>query len=176
MNHSGISRLLNEYREFQENPISTITVNVGMPNVDNIFNWRVTFLAPIGTPYQYGIFCLSLIFPQNYPFSPPEVNFITPIYHLNVNHTRDNSGKIGKVDLSILNMWKPEYKVKDIIISAFSLFYMNKDYSSFSMAMSEEYKNNKNLYIEKCRYFTQKYANPNTGFREYDNWDFSYGH
>ena len=73
-------------------------------------------------------------------------------------------------------MWRPEYKVKDIIISVYSLFLMNKDFSSFSMDMSEEYINNKNLYIEKCRYFTQKYANLYIGYKEYDNWDFSYGH
>ena len=176
MMNSGISRILEEFRDNVNNPISSISAFVGLPDENNPFNWRVSLLCPNESPYKGGLFFLSLIFPQNYPIAPPEVKFITPIYHLNVKHTRDISGPIGKVDLSILNMWRPEYKVKDIIISVYSLFLMNKDFSSFSMAMSEEYKNNKNLYIEKCRYFTQKYASPIIGYKEYDNWDFSYGH
>ena len=176
MMNSGISRILEEFRDNAHNPISSIPAIVGLPDENNPFNWTVYFFCQNESPYKGGLFYLSLIFPQNYPIAPPEVKFITPIYHLNVKHTRDISGPIGKVDLSILNMWRPEYKVKDIIISVYSLFLMNKDFSSFSMAMSEEYKNNKNLYIEKCRYFTQKYASPIIGYKEYDNWDFSYGH
>ena len=175
MMNSGISRLLDEFRDNAQNPTPNISATVGLPDENNPFNWRVLF-SPNESPYKGGLFFLSLIFPQNYPIAPPEVKFITPIYHLNVKHTRDISGPIGKVDLSILNMWRPEYKVKDIIISVYSLFLMNKDFSSFSMDMSEEYNYNKNLYIEKCRYFTQKYAKPEIGYKEYDNWDFSYGH
>ena len=149
---------------------------VGLLDENSIFNWRVTLLGPQDTPYRRGLFFLSLSFPQNYPSSPPEVIFNTPIYHLNVKRFRDNSGPIGQVDLAILNFWKPEYTARDIIISVFSLFYMNKDNSPFSLEMSEEYRNNKNLYIEKCKYFTSKYASPFIGFKEYENWDFSYAH
>ena len=176
MFNSGISKLSREFRELNQNPIISCGIAVGLPDVDNIFNWRVSLLGPTDTPYRDGIFYLSLIFPQNYPSSPPKVVFNTPIYHINVKRFRDNSGSIGQVDLAILNLWKPEYTARDIIISVFSLFYMNKDNSPFSLEMCEEYRNNKNLYIEKCKYFTSKYAKPTIGFREYENWDFSYAH
>ena len=176
MFNSGISKLFREYRELNQNPIISFRMTVGLPDENNIFNWRVTLLGPPDTPYRGGIFFLSLNFPQNYPSSPPKVVFNTPIYHINVKRFRDNSGSIGQVDLAILNLWKPEYTARDILISAFSLFYMNKDNSPYSLEMSDEYRNNKNLYIEKCKYFTSKYANPSIGFREYENWDFSYAH
>ena len=176
MFNSGISKLFREYRELNRNPIISFGITVGLPEENNIFNWRVTLLGPRDTPYRGGIFSLSLNFPQNYPSSPPKVVFNTPIYHINVKRFRDNSGSIGQVDLAILNLWKPEYTARDILISAFSLFYMNKDNSPYSLEMSDEYRNNKNLYIEKCKYFTSKYANPFICFREYENWDFSYAH
>ena len=71
-------------------------------------------------------------------------------------------------------MWKPEYKIKDILVSIFSLFYMNKIDSPCSMDMANELKNNKALYKEKIRYFTKKYANPmsNQGIKTI--WNFSY--
>ena len=176
MDNSGISRIFREFRELKQHPILSCWIDFGLPDENNIFNWRVTLLGPPDTPYRGGIFYFSLNFPQNYPSSPPKVVFNTPIYHINVKRFRDNSGSIGQVDLAILNLWKPEYTARDILISAFSLFYMNKDNSPYSLEMSDEYRNNKNLYIEKCKYFTSKYANPFICFREYENWDFSYAH
>ena len=34
--------------------------------------------------------------------------------------------------------------------------------------------NNRPLFEEKIRYFTQKYASPQLGYKEYDVWDFTY--
>ena len=51
---------------------------------------------------------------------------------------------------------------------------MNNINCVFSSDMAEEFRNNKSLYEKKVKYFTQKYANPMIGIREYSGWDFTY--
>ena len=167
-------KLIDELRDNQSNPILNIGYNIGLTNHDNPFKWRVTLFGPRDTPYNGGIFFLTLIFSYDYPSRPPEVKFDTPIYHINVRSRADANRFLGEPNLNILNQWKPEFKVKDIIISIYSLFYMNNINCVFSSDMAEEFRNNKSLYEEKVKYFTQKYANPMIGIREYSGWDFTY--
>ncbi|GMI56817.1 hypothetical protein ScalyP_jg9323 [Parmales sp. scaly parma] len=41
--------------------------------------------GPPDTPYSAGIFILSVQFGMRYPFAPPSVRFITPVYHPNID-------------------------------------------------------------------------------------------
>ena len=96
-----------------------------------LLNGELLF-GPRDTPYNGGIFFLTLIFSYDYPSRPPEVKFVTPIYHLNVRSITNANESLGEPNLNILNQWKPEFKVKDIIISIYSLFYMNNINCVFS--------------------------------------------
>ena len=171
-------RLREEYVELNRNPNSNLGVTVGLQDEDNIFNWRITLIGPRETPYSRGLFNILIQFPENYPNAHPEVRFKTPIYHLNVNpRAMPNNNNLGDICLSVLNFWKPEYKVTDIIVSIYALFHMVNPESPYGFDRRDEYINNRNLYEEKIKYFTQKYANFNNFGRNYnDTWDFSYGH
>lgn len=53
------------------------------------------------SPFAGGIFFLEILFPNDYPFKPPKVRFITKIYHPNINSH-------GNICLDILNtQWSP---------------------------------------------------------------------
>lgn len=53
------------------------------------------------SPFQGGVFFLSIHFPTDYPFKPPKVNFTTRIYHPNINSN-------GSICLDILrDQWSP---------------------------------------------------------------------
>jgi len=58
--------------------------------VDDISFWKILLFGPEETPYFRGIYTLYVQFPENYPNSPPNVRFLTPIYHCNIN----SSGRI----------------------------------------------------------------------------------
>ena len=173
-----LRRIREEYMDLNRNPILNLGVGVGLPNEDDIFNWKISVIAPRDTPYMGGVFLILLHFPDNYPNAHPEIRFKTPIYHLNVNpRAMPNNNNLGDICLSVLNFWKPEYKIKDVLVSIYALFYMVNPDSPYGFDRRDEYINNKILYEEKVRYFTRKYANPsnNNIDREYNEvWDFSF--
>ena len=171
-NIGALRRIRDEYKNIQENPCINLGFTVGLPDDDNIFKWRACFVAARDTPYRGGVFFVSLIFPPEYPMRPPKVTFDTPIYHVNVSS--ESIGELGSPSLNIINMWKPEYKVKDILISIYSLFYMTNIDCPLNYEMANELRNNKTLYEEKIRYFTRKYADFHLGYKTYDTWNFSY--
>ena len=46
--------------------------------------------GPQDSPYEGGSFRLEMNFPSNYPHAPPNVTFVTPVYHPNI----DSGGRI----------------------------------------------------------------------------------
>jgi ubiquitin-conjugating enzyme E2 D/E len=58
-------------------------------------------MGPDDSPYSGGVFFLNINFPTDYPFKPPKVNFVTRIYHPNINQN-------GAICLDILkDQWSP---------------------------------------------------------------------
>ncbi|VBB34928.1 unnamed protein product, partial [Acanthocheilonema viteae] len=68
---------------------------------DNQKQWDI-LISPPRPPYNGGIFRLRLTFPSDYPFKPPHLRFVTPIYHPNIDEK-------GQMCLAILQYdnWKP---------------------------------------------------------------------
>ena len=170
-----INKLKEEFRDINNNPILNIGADVGLPDENNLFNWRLSIIGPRDTPYNGGLFYLTLKFPENYPSYPPKVTFDTPIYHINVASIGyEYTPMLGEPALFLLRAWDPDFKVRDIIISIYSLFYMHNINCELSHFIIEEFKNNKPLYEEKIKYFIRNYADPMIGYKKYDNWNFIY--
>ena len=173
-NFSSLNLITHEFQDLKDNPIASIGVCVGLPNPNNMYEWRCTMIGPSDTSFSGGLFYLKIKFPQNYPNSPPEVLFVTPIYHVNVNHINNPQCPLGHICLSTLNFWNSEYRMREVLTNIFALFYLGNPDSPFGIDRQKEMKDNPALFEEKIKYFTQKYASPNIGYQEYDHWDFSY--
>ncbi|KAJ4844804.1 hypothetical protein Tsubulata_038685 [Turnera subulata] len=65
------------------------------PEGESIFNWIGTIVGGKGTAYEGLSYKLSLCFPPDYPFKPPQVRFVTMCFHPNVD-------QFGNICLDIL--------------------------------------------------------------------------
>lgn len=81
------------------------------PEGEHLFSWIGTIQGPDESAYENLRFKLSLHFPNSYPYSAPEVKFLTPCFHPNVDTK-------GNICLDILkDKWSPLYDVRTILLS-----------------------------------------------------------
>ena len=122
------------------------------PRGDDLFNWSATIIGPENSPFQGGIFNLSIYFPTDYPFKPPKVFFDTRIYHPNIN-------KNGGICLDILKeSWSPALTISKLLLSICSLLTDPNPDDPLEIEIANEYKKNREKYNENAMFFTQKYA------------------
>ena len=178
----SLERIREEFNDLNRHPNSNLGLLVSLLSENNYLDWRVSMIGPKDTPYKGGLFFLNVHFPDNYPNEPPEVCFITPIYHLNVNpkapkNEGDDFDKLGNVSISTLNWWNPKYKMREVLYNIYSLFYHCNPDSAYGIDRAKEYNDDDGMfYFDKVKYFTKKYANPKNCSINYDrskDWDFS---
>ena len=49
------------------------------PDSDNILKWSALIRGPKETPYESGVFQLSILCGTDYPLAPPTIKFITKV-------------------------------------------------------------------------------------------------
>ena len=174
----AMKRLQEEYKDLNRNPFTNFGITVGLPDEDNLFVWDCTILGPADTCYKGGLFRLKILFPDDYPNTKPEIDFLTPIYHLNVKYFTSGSQPLGHICVNHLNEWKKEYTIRMVLPELFTLFSQNNPDSPYDNTIHtrrNEYVNNRALFEEKAKYFTKKYAHPYKIGKEWvTDWDFSY--
>ncbi|KAK8893004.1 hypothetical protein M9Y10_030260 [Tritrichomonas musculus] len=93
----ALRRIKKEYQSISTDPPYNCSAS---PNGEDMFQWTGTILGPPDTPYENGVFYVSITFTRDYPFKPPHVRFITRIYHPNITPR-------GTINLPIVDRWKP---------------------------------------------------------------------
>jgi len=104
-----VKRVMKELRELAAGNES-VWMHTGegvhvFPSADNLKFWRALIEGPAGSPFEGGVFALSVVLPDDYPFRPPKITFETPVYHCNISDS-------GAVCLDILKEnWSPALSV-----------------------------------------------------------------
>lgn len=143
-------RLQREYTEIQQDP--PVGCTAGPVNENDFFNWEAMIFGPADSPFQGGIFHLSIRFPSDYPFKPPIVTFKTKIYHPNINAA-------GGICLDILkNQWSPALTISKVLLSILSLLTDANPNDPLVPEIAELYRRNRAAYDAKAREWTQLYA------------------
>jgi len=147
-----IKRILQEIKELQENPVCNCSA--GPLEENDITLWRATIFGPEGTPYYGGVFYLEVKFPPEYPFKPPLIKFITPIYHCNINRS-------GGICLDILKekQWSPALTISKVLLSICSLMADPNPKDPLMPEIAELFINHKEIHDANANEFTLKYAN-----------------
>jgi ubiquitin-protein ligase len=89
-----------------DDPAAVTRANIGNA-AQNIILGRI---LPTSNIYNQAAFQIEIKLPAEFPFKPPEVRFVTPIYHPNV----DEQGKICVDLLNASETWKPTTSLVDV--------------------------------------------------------------
>lgn len=141
---SAVRALAREFKSLQEEPLEGFRVNLVQ---EDLFIWEVAIFGPPDTLYHGGYFKARMTFPQDYPFSPPSLRFVSEIWHPNVYEN-------GRLCISILHSpvddphsgelpserWNPTRNVRTILLSVISLLNEPNISSPANVAASVMYR------------------------------------
>lgn len=112
---------------------------------DNIYTWEATILGPNDTPWQDGMYKMRLTFNDQYPAQAPAVEFLTEMFHPNIQQN-------GKVCMdTIQEKWSPVYTVNMILMSVQSLLTDPNPNSAANPEAAKVYHTNRIAYEKKVR-------------------------
>ena len=76
-----LKRIEREIKQCSKDTQTSVRV---VPINDNLLHLQGHFQGPIDSCYEGGQFVVDIKIPDQYPFQPPKMKFITPVYHPNV--------------------------------------------------------------------------------------------
>jgi len=146
----AVKRLKKEFEDLRQEPLLHCEAN---PSDENDFlQWNAKIMGPKDTPYENGVFKLFMIFPQDYPFRPPKITFITKIFHPNINSN-------GGICLDILKeAWSPALTISKILLSICSLLADPNPNDPLVPDIAKMYHENRAKYDQMAREYTMRYA------------------
>lgn len=142
-------RIQKEVRDIRRDPPALCSAR---PSDEDLFSWKGTIMGPPDSPYQGGVFRLSILFPQDYPYRPPKVKFDTKIYHPNIDAT-------GRICLDILReQWTPALTISSVLVSICSLLTDPNPDDPMVAEIAKMYKDDPQGYKQLAIEWTKKYA------------------
>uniref|UniRef100_A0A6C0H043 E2 ubiquitin-conjugating enzyme n=1 Tax=viral metagenome TaxID=1070528 RepID=A0A6C0H043_9ZZZZ len=147
-NKINIKRIIDEYNDINFNDYG---LSASMDENDPT-KWQVIFFGPSDSPYEDGIYKLKVNFNGKYPFEPPVCQFITKLYHPNIDSA-------GRICLDVLKSnWSPALSIAKLILSIISLLNDPNPNSPLNGEAAQLFLHNKSLYNEKIKEYRKKFA------------------
>jgi ubiquitin-protein ligase len=172
---NSLEKIKAEFKDITTYPLNNIGCCINLPDNDNYYEWKITYISGPDSLYACGFFYVKLLFPQDYPAQCPQITFVTPIYHLNVNPKKYEDEPLGHVMLDITNWWNPQTTIREVLVHLYSIFYCQNSDAAYGIDRAKEYTENRRLFELKVKYFTHKYADPLNSLEQFDDkdWDFN---
>lgn len=146
-----IRRLAVKFSEIQKNP-PPLCYAEPEDSATNLLLWTGWIEGPRDTPYAGGKFRLRIDFSTEFPFRPPVIQFITPVFHPNI-------GIDGRICLDILHsQWSPALSVRALLISLCSLLTDPNPDHGLNRDALKLYRTDKSKYDETVKNWTMKHA------------------
>ncbi|KAF1981361.1 ubiquitin-conjugating enzyme [Aulographum hederae CBS 113979] len=151
-------RLSRELRTMQSSNDGIEGVSVGLVD-DDVFKWEVMLMINDDCEfYGGGFFRARLVFPPDYPSSPPSLTFMTPVFHPNIYPN-------GEVCISILHparddphgyesaseRWNPVQTPWSILLSVISMLNDPNDESPANVEAAKMWREDRKEFGRRVR-------------------------
>lgn len=117
--------------------------------------WFALVRGPPGTPYEGGIFKLKITIPEDYPTKVPKVEFLTPIFHPNVQN--------GNICLDILDesqsLWSPKLRIETLVMAVCQMMEDSKAEGGFE-EVSKLMLRDRKKWFAQAKAMTREHAMP----------------
>ncbi|CAD8129476.1 unnamed protein product [Paramecium sonneborni] len=150
MKKVALKNIQKQLAELSKDPSSNFSA--GLIDDKDLLHWQATIIGPENTPYQGGLFFLDIQIPEGYPYQPPKIKFVTPIYHPNI-------AEDGTIWLNLLrDQWCPALTISKVLLSIQSFLYDPNPDECSRPEIGMIYKKDRQLYDLIAREWTIKYA------------------
>ena len=131
------ARLMREMSLLSKDPPPGVAAYTPDSDITKI---RAQLTGPEGSPFEGGIFLLTVNITGRYPFEPPRCRFLTPLYHPNI----DSGGRICLDTLKSppAGSWSPAVSLPSLLLSIRSLMAEPNPDDGLVPEISELYKRN----------------------------------
>jgi len=143
-------RMVKELERLEFDPPHGISV---WAKGDSTCELEAVITGPEDSPYAKGSFRVTITIPDRYPFEPPKVRFVTPIYHPNVDDG-------GRICLDVLKMppkgsWKPAQNISTVLTSIYLLMMEPNPDDPLMADIAKQYREDRQSFIAKAEALTK---------------------
>lgn len=136
----------------QRHPVEGVSA---CPVSTSLDMWTAVLEGQPGTPYIGGTFRLHVHFPQGYPFEPPMVQFVTRIFHPNINCN-------GSICMDLLGEegWTPAVTVQQVLRALLTLMAEPNPDDPLAPEVAAMYKTDRAVFDSEAQAWTARFAVP----------------
>ncbi|TID16770.1 ubiquitin-conjugating enzyme E2 11 [Venturia nashicola] len=139
-----------EVRTFQIAPPQNISAHP-ISLYSNPHLWTATITGPPSSPYSGGKFKVSLLLPDDYPLSAPQIKFETKIFHPNVNER-------GQIGMGTRMGELASFEVHRVLMAVYEVLILPEVEDAVWREAGELYESDLGEFESVAREWTSKFA------------------
>lgn len=148
------SRLASEFKKIEKE------LPFFAPEGGDLRHYRGWILGPPNSPYKDRFFQLDIQLPMDYPFEPPLVRFLTPIWHPNINPTTGEiCNDILKISGESKYAWSPGSDIVSVVMNILAMLGgVFNNQSPLNETAAREFLKSEKIFEQKAQRWSEDYG------------------